>query len=546
MSETEVEQDGAENVQKQVNDELDAEMGSIDHLSRFQLAARGGEVLKIKKSGSDLVCNFEVKRIRSGRARYLNGRSTPVHEVTVLRSDGTMEQWTLQGDLFDISTWREAGQNNAVITKASKFLTYLAHLTTHENVQLDDPAVNVTYSTGLVRDSNIIKVSDGVHFPGGDEECAYSGITFPRDGDKGIFDRLADLTKCDTVRSLLVHQCGAPLKVVFGFYPNCFETADKESGKTTQKQQIATRLRLNMVDAPVQFQTPYRRKKTLSNSNVPIMADEVGRMTSSNLDHLVNNLNSAYNQAVSTHGSGDKVYVLMTPVLLMGQDCPVRDEALLAKTVIYRLKKDSKSPEALKELRKSDAYFPFGDWLEFAADYANDHDLLKMLGSKVTLLRDKLPERVAARCAEGDRTIANYSTQLVAADLLCEYGVDAEIEDYVVARLIEHLRMLTEQGHNIAQAFLCDLMTVLGAGDSRARAACSHEDEGLYVHVGNAHEALQRRGFDYDVSDPRTITRLIRERGLAQEKPDRHRFNGVRLRCVFVPEVTLRELGYEG
>ena len=525
----------------EINDESTHD-SPVASLMRFQLIARNGEVLKLKNKGRDLVANFEVKNIRSGDARYLNGRSTPMHKVGVLLSDGTRERWTLHGDLFEIATWRAAGQNRAVITKASKFLTYLAHIITHDNIQAYDPAVNVTYCAGLARNGNKVQVSDGVEFPGGDEECVYSGVTFCRNGDKKVFDQLANLTKCKTCRAILVHLCGAPLKVAFGFYPHCFETADKESGKTTQKHEIAAQMGLKTVDAPVQFQTPYRRKKTLSNSNVPVMADEVGRMTSANLGHLINNLNSSYNQAVSTHGSSDKVYVLTTPVLLMGQDCPVRDEALLAKTVIYRLEADSKSPEALKVLRKSDAHFAMGQWLEFAADYANDHHLLEMLDAKIGMLRNKLPERMAARCAEGDRTVANYATQLVAAEVLCEYGVDAEIEDYVVARLVEHLRMLTERGHNVAETFLVDFLTVLGAGDSRAQGACDHADGGLYIHVANAHGALRKRGFDYDVSDPRTITRLIRERGLAEEKPDRHYFGGVRLRCVFISNDTLREL----
>jgi len=515
-------------------------------LLRYELVASDGAIYKMKSAGRDLVCNFQIEEIRSGEARYLNGRKKPLHTVRVSRPNGSAEEWVLHGPLFELATWHEARQNKAIIANPGKFWAYLSHRIYADQVQVDDIDGDVVYCTGLVlgRD-NRFRSSDGIEFPGGDEECSYSGVTFARDGDKSVFGALAAMSTDGAARARQVYLLGGPLKAAFGFYPHCMETADKEGGKTTQAEETCARFGIKKVDGPVQFQTAYRRKKTLANTNMPVVADEVGRLTRSNLHHLVNALNSAYTTAPTTHGSHDKIYVLAAPLLMMGQDCPVRDEALLAKTLLYRLAPDSKNPNALKELRQSDARFPTGEWLEFAADYANTHDLRAMCDSKVNLLRTRLPEDVARQCAEADRTIANYATQLVAADVLASYGVDADIEAYVVARLTEHLVLLRETGQNVAEAFVGDLMMLLGAGDNRARAACNIEGGGVHVQVQNAYRALAARGYSYDVSDPRTITRLLRERGLAEPKPDRHYFNGVRLRSVFIRHDTLVRLGAE-
>jgi len=164
--------------------------------------------------------------------------------------------------------------------------------------------------------------------------------------------------------------------------------------------------------------------------------------------------------------------------------------------------------------------------------------------ARARLLLRRLPAGLSAHTAETDRCVLNYATQLVVADILQDCGVKAYIEDFVLSALTTHHSLLREVGTNVAAAFVIDLMTLLGARNSRASGACEIAADGIYMHVENALNALKAAGFRCDVSDPRTASRLLRQTGIAEEKPGRHYFGAVRLRCVFIRQQTLTRLGF--
>jgi len=286
------------------------------------------------------------------------------------------------------------------------------------------------------------------------------------------------------------------------------------------------------VAAPVQFQTSYRLKKTLANTNLPVLVEEVGRLAPSHRKRVVDQLNVAYNLGPTTHGHNDRVYDLYAPVLLAGQDFPVRDEALLSKTIAFQLAGEAKNAAALARLERVDGVFPLGGWLEFACEYANEHDIPGLLREKEALLGEKLSDGSCPHYAEADRCIRNYAMQLVASDALQEYGLDADIEGYVVEALRQHLGMLREEGIDIAEQFVRDLVVLLATRPDPSKTLLDERPEGAYVHVETALKALRSMGRTYDISDPRVITRRLNEKELGD--PTQHRFGGHQLRCVFI------------
>ena len=512
----------------------------VDTLSLYEMFAEDGAVHRMKNSGCDLVCNFEVLDIRSGQARYLGGSPRPVHKVQVRKNAGGTEWWKISSDIYDVKAWEQASPE-ALIVKKKDFRTYLHHRIAEEGIREEDPQVDRTYCTGLVTDrTGKVRVSDSVNFPGGVEDCLYHGQRFHDSGSKEVFEDLARLSEDDTVRAVLVYLLGAPLKAALDFYPHGMLVGDKECGKTTQTSEICNRLGLRKIDAPLQFQTPYRRKKTLANSNWPVIADEIGRVGDANFRKVIDNLNAAYRTSSSSHGAKGRQYALHTPLLMLGQDCPVRDEALLSKLVSFRPDPAGKNPDALKRLQGHDEMFPVREWLQFAAGYASQHDLRAECRDKQQELHKSLCASEITGTAESDRTIRNYATQLVVADALNEYGVDASVEGYTKERLEAHLQKLNREGGNVARSFILDLLDLLGGDDRDAQKACEWSDEGLYIHVKNAFNAVEKDS--YDISNARRMTELLRDRGIAEKKPDRHRFHGVQLRCVFIRYETIEQL----
>jgi len=181
--------------------------------------------------------------------------------------------------------------------------------------------------------------------------------------------------------------------------------------------------------------------------------------------------------------------------------------------------------------------FPLGDWLQFACEYANEHDIPGLLREKERLLREKVSEQSCPHYAEADRCIRNYAMQLVAADAVQECGLEANIEDCVVEALGEHLAMLREEGIDIAEKFVRDLRVLLATRPDPSKTLLDERPEGVFVHVETVLKALRSKGCKYDVSDPRVITRRLTEKGLGEA--DRHRFGGRQLRCVLVPRDAL-------
>lgn len=509
-------------------------------LAPYGMEEAGGCVFTTGDTRS-LVCNFIPVRIREGEARYMDESSTPVHLVNVKTGRGEF-RWKLYGDLFSESSWSAASGGRTVVAMLSRFKTYLNYKIAEQGIVDETQEVDEAFVVGTARDGDgQLQAYDEVEFPGGRQQCLYHGWSMPQGGDKEVFDKAANLTTDATVRTMLVHVLGSVFKPVLGpAYPHVSLQGDKQVGKTTVVREICRLFGLRQTTAPVEFSTQYRRKKTLANTTWPVFADELGRLRGKPFNGLCDLLNDSYNAKPSTHGSGGQVLVIMAPLVILGQDCPIRDEALLSKTLIYEFAAGTKNSPALKQVRGLRTQFPLAEWVNFACCCANQRNLQ----SEADKEAEKLAEKVDADCrsAETDRTIWNYATQLVAARALREFGVAASIEEYVQKAAQRHLRLMKQEGRDLAERFVVDVAELLATPPARAGTIYDVEKNGLYLHVGSALRCLRRMGRRYDISDPRALTRRLGEKKWA-EANRRHYFNGSRLRCVFLSRETFRRFG---
>ena len=531
------------NIEVQEGEENEDDGRSL--LRRFGLKEEGGAVYQAGESDK-LVCNFMPAEIRSGEALYMDGRSIQLHIVEAIIPGGAV-CLKVYGDIYDHTNWIKAGDGR-VVPLPSKFKTYMHCLIDINRLQREDPAVDeyLVVGTYLDRDGKS-HVRDGVVFAGGDDQCLYNNWIMPRGGDKQVFARVASLTTDSTMAVVLLHALGTVFKPALGSaYPHAVLQGGKEVGKTTAISQICRCFGFKKVSGQTQFASPYRCKKTLSNCTWPPFGEEIGRLGQSRRKHLQNQLNDAYNVQGSTHGNRGVVLAVMSPLVMLGQDCPIEDDALLSKLLIYRFRVSVKNPEALRALRQSSEQFPLAEWADFACRHANERNMLHEVDQKVDFLRSRLSNGASLAGAEADRTVWNYATQLVVADALAAFGIDVDVTDFVVSALHEHLDVMTKQGSDTGERFLDGVVHLFTNPSAANRANVAVTNEGILIHVESALKALQRSGRTYDISDAGTLSRRLVERGLAQGGNEfRQRFGKARMRCLFISHETLRHLGHE-
>lgn len=511
-------------------------------LSRYGLVERDGAVFT---RHLEPVTNFTVEKIRSGMILHADGRQQHYHEADIRLTDGAKATWSIRGQLYNPKNWMAAGNGKVLVADGRRFQRYLFQRIERDGIQRWDPELCRSELVGIYRDpTDKLRVSQGLANTPAMRMSLYAGAHLPATGDKAVFDRVAALTHGDTVRAILVLGLGAPLKEALGgFYPHGKVEGESGSGKTTIFGEIGRRFGFQVIHAQAQLETSYRQKLALSGTTLPVFADEIGRLEKAVNRRLVNVLNVAYGSGFSTHGPHGKVFYLIAPLIGAGQDWLISDEALHSKIVIYRLDKDARDVSALQRLHNSGGVFPLVEYLHFACDFANDNDMVELLEEKIELLKRRMPPQLRAECAEADRCVRNHATQLVAAEVLIDYGVDAGIEDYLVSRLAERLTLFAQEGHSVAEKFVADLTTLLARRSVPAAAVCEVTDDGLYIHVESCLKALTSAGYKYDVDDPHTITKLLGEQGIGNTN-ERHYFNRVRKRCVLIAHERLDTLGH--
>ena len=502
-----------------------------DPLAAFGLVEFGSGVCTSPKFST--VTDFRVRQMRSGRGAYLSGRDFAVHEVVVERQGGEPKTWRVRGHVDDPANWRKAADGPVLISSGSHFRNYLHAVRLRGRWQEDHAVDELLYVGTYVDRQGKLAFSDNIAFPQGDEECIYSGAKFATEGSLEVFELLARLDTDGTVRAVLVFILGAAFKPFLHGYPHLVLQGDREAGKTTIANATCERLGLKSVAAPIHFRTGYRRTKTLANTGLPVLADEIGRLSPNHQRELIHLLNIAYTEGHSTHGSAGQVYVTSAPLILIGQDCPLHDEAVISKTLVYRLHGHAKSPPALEALRATADIFPTGDWLRYACEWANERDILALLREKEADLLGQISDPGSA---ESGRCVLNYACQLVAAEAVAAYGLNAGIEDYVVARYLDHLGMLAQEGACVATRFLADLQ-VLMAGRTYGGAIIDEREDAVYLHVESCLEALRKTGKTYDVTDPHVVSRLLVERRLGEAT--QHWFGRRQLRAIKVAPATL-------
>lgn len=278
---------------------------------------------------------------------------------------------------------------------------------------------------GLAYREGQLVVNEGAdcYFTEPEKQCPYHNMSFPtgnvRDA-RTVINAFQMTFKNNAALLPLVWSLGGHLKCLLGFWPHMMVQSDKGSGKSTLIKRLERAIGFTMFSGQ-SLQTEFRLLTSISHTSHPVGWEELSARRQEVIDKAVGMLQENYQYTVTRRGTEMTEYLLCAPVLLAGEDVPVR--SLLGKIIRTDLtaKRGPMMPDDLPR-------FPVRGWLEFLTRLSRAEVLARYKEVRAMCL-------AASRSSGEDdgalRMSGNYAAVYMAWMYLCEYaGIDASQGDF--------------------------------------------------------------------------------------------------------------------
>lgn len=247
------------------------------------------------------------------------------------------------------------------------------------------------------------------------QQCPYSALVFPR-GDRRqaapVISAYQATFAGNAAAQVLVWALGAHLKAFLGFWPHFVMQAEKGSGKSTLVKRLERSIAMTMFSGQ-SLQTEFRIMTSISATTHPVGWEEISARKQELINKAVTSLQESYQYAHTRRGAELIDFLLSAPVLLAGEDVPVK--SLTGKLVRNELTKAKRGPTLPEEL----PVFPVRQWLQYLASLPK---------ARVLELHERCVQELTRSCAaKGDdagaeRMLSNYGALRAAWVLLCEFA----------------------------------------------------------------------------------------------------------------------------
>lgn len=247
------------------------------------------------------------------------------------------------------------------------------------------------------------------------QQCPYSALVFPS-GDRRHAAQVVGAYQAtfagNGATQVLVWALGAHLKAFLGFWPHFVMQAEKGSGKSTLVKRLERSIAMTMFSGQ-SLQTEFRIMTSISATTHPVGWEEISARKQELINKAVTSLQECYQYAHTRRGADLIDFLLSAPVLLAGEDVPVK--SLTGKLVRNELTKAKRGPTMAEDL----PVFPVRQWLQFLATIPK---------ARVLDLHERCVQEMTRSCAaKGDdagaeRMLSNYGAVRAAWVLLCEFA----------------------------------------------------------------------------------------------------------------------------
>ena len=167
-----------------------------------------------------------------------------------------------------------------------------------------------------------------------------------------------------------------------------------------------------------QIKTAFRLLCSVSSTSHPVGWEEISTNDQRVIDAAVAMLQQAYQSAHTTRGSEHTAFLISAPVLMAGEDVPVK--SLTGKMVAEDLTQKTKGQMMPEDLPR----FPVRDWLQHLVETGRDtaRDLHTKWQRELLAL-----SRAGSDDHGAQRMVTNYAAVMVAAELLFEFADCAQL-----------------------------------------------------------------------------------------------------------------------
>jgi hypothetical protein len=280
-------------------------------------------------------------------------------------------------------------------------------------------ARNAANFVGLAWLDGKLAVNEGpdCYFTEAEKQCPYHNLTFPsgpRSDARKIIKAYQETYTKNAAALPLVWALGGHLKALLGFWPHMTMQADKGAGKSTLIKRLERSLAFMMFSGQ-SLATEYRLMTSISYTSHPIGWEELSARGSVVIDRAVAILQESYQYTTTKRGSEMTEFLLCAPVLLAGEDVPVK--SLTGKVVRTDL-----TGKANGFMAENLPHFPVRQWLEFLTKLDKGSVIEKYNELRDFCLKNS---RAGGDDTGARRMASNYAAVLLAWRYLAEFaGVD--------------------------------------------------------------------------------------------------------------------------
>ena len=349
--------------------------------------------------------------------------------------------------LHNIDVWKKFGP----VWDQSKFsrLVNIFENAAHIGARHASNFVGLCWREGRL----VVNEGPDCYFQNPEQQCPYHNMTFPT-GTKNDARRVIEAFSATFGRSaaaqLLTWSLGGHLKALLGFWPHLMLQADKGMGKSTLIKKLERAIAFTMFSGQ-SLQTEFRLLTSVSHTSHPVGWEELSARRQDVIDKAVAILQENYQYTLNRRGSDMLEFLLSAPVLLAGEDVPVK--SLTGKIVRVSLReKGAMIPEDLPR-------FPVKQWLGYLAE---------LTSAQVRALYERCRESCfkASRASGEDdganRMAGNYAAIMTAWCLLCDFaGIDAK-EGSFLADLATEMNAHISQSSADRQPWVWIMETIVG------------------------------------------------------------------------------------
>lgn len=301
----------------------------------------------------------------------------------------------------------------------------------------DIGARNATNFVGLAYREGRLVVNEGpnCYFTQPEQQCPYHNLIFPSGSaqDARVVIRAYQATFQRSAAAIpLVWGLGGHLKVLLGFWPHLMMQSSKGSGKSTLIKRLERTIAMTMFSGQ-SLQTEFRLLTSISHTSHPVGWEELSARRQEVIDKAVGILQECYQYTVNRRGPDLTEFLLSAPVLLAGEDVPIR--SLIGKVVRTELsgKKGPLMPEDMPR-------FPVRQWLEFLSKF-NRAQVSELYEKRRIYCLDQ--SRASGEDDGAVRMAGNYAAILTAWRLLCEFAdmevTEGNLREDVIAEMNAHI-----------------------------------------------------------------------------------------------------------